>query len=55
MAIVAVVLMSALLVAVVAIALYLVSGGSSRREVWEEQARVIFWDGERPEGQRPDR
>lgn len=55
MPIVAVVLVSAVLVTVVAVAVYLVSGGVSRRVAWQEQARVIFWDGERPEGQEPDR
>ena len=55
MPIVAVVLVSAVLLTVVAVAVYLVSGGVSRRVSWQEQARVIFWDGERPEGQEPDR
>jgi hypothetical protein len=53
--IVAVVLVSAVLLAVVGVAVYLISGGVSRRVAWQEQARVIFWDGERPEGQEPDR
>lgn len=52
--ILAVVLVSAVLVTVVGVAVYLVGGGVSRRVAWQEQARVIFWDGERPEGEEPD-
>lgn len=55
MPVLAVVLVSALLVAVVAIAVYLASGGETRRVDWEEQARVIFWDEEAPEGRGPAR